>query len=221
MASIRVLIADDHRLIRAGLRSVLESAPGIDVIADVGSGEAAVEKVRSLVPDVVLMDVNMPGIGGVEAARRILQHAPDARVLALSMHSDEPFPSRMLALGAMGYVSKNAAPEEVIEAVRRVHGGDHYISSDVASRMASVLSGKAKSPFAALSEREMQIVIMTIGGDSPTQIAKSLNLSPKTISTYRTRLFDKLGVDNDVALMKLALRHGLTGDVSASGERLG
>jgi two-component system invasion response regulator UvrY len=157
------------------------------------------------------MDLNMPGMGGVEATRRIVQSAPQVRVIAVTVFNDDPFPSQLLDAGARGYISKDNGSEEMFDAIRAVMRGQHYISSDVAQKLtlAKFRSGGESSPFNTLSAREMQILMMITRGQGTQQISDSLFLSPKTISTYRHRLFEKLDVANDVELTHLALRHGL------------
>jgi two-component system, NarL family, invasion response regulator UvrY len=208
---IRIMLVDDHRLVRAGLRRVL---------AEAASGEEALELVRTKAPDVVLMDINMPGIGGLEATRRMVQRLPQVKVIVVSMHLEEPYPSRMLAAGASGYISKDSAADDVIAAIRRVYSGGHYVAADVAGNMAaSLVKGKSDSPFDQLSQRETQVMIMVTKGYSTQEISDRLHLSPKTVSTYRYRLFEKLSVNNDVELTRMAMRYGLL-DEKAEGATL-
>lgn len=207
---IKIMLVDDHRLVRAGLRRVLAEAADMEVVADASSGEEALELTRSKIPDVVLMDINMPGIGGLETTRRLVQRLPQVKVIVVSMHLEEPYPSRMLAAGAAGYISKDSAADEVIAAIRRVYSGGHYVAADVAGNMAaSLVKGKSDSPFDQLSQRETQVMIMVTKGYSTQEISDRLHLSPKTVSTYRYRLFEKLGVSNDVELTRMAMRYGL------------
>lgn len=189
----------------------------MEVVAEAGTGEQAMEQVRELKPDVVLMDVNMPGIGGLEATRRILQRHPSVRIIAVSMHMDEPYPSRLLSAGARGYISKDAAADEVVSAIRRVADGGIYVAASVASNLAASLvkgSDADQSPFDRLSQREMQVMLMVTKGLGNQEISDSLCLSPKTVSTYRYRLFDKLNVANDVELTRMAMRYGVLDDGS-------
>jgi two-component system, NarL family, invasion response regulator UvrY len=208
---IRIMLVDDHRLVRAGLKRVLTEVADMEVVAEASSGEEALDMVRDATPDIVLMDINMPGIGGLEATRRLLQRSPSAKVIVVSMHLEEPYPSRMLAAGAAGYISKDSAADEVVTAIRRVHGGGHYVAADVAGNLAaSLVKGPGgASPFDQLSQRETQVMLMVTKGYSTQEISDRLHLSPKTVSTYRYRLFEKLGVGNDVELTRMAMRYGL------------
>lgn len=218
---IRLILCDDHRLVRAGLRRVLDDAAGIEVIAEAASGEEVIDLARELNPDVILLDVNMPGIGGLEASRRILQRSPGIKIIAVSMHTEEPYPSRLLATGARGYISKDAAADEVVSAIRKVAQGGIYVAASVASNLAASLVKGAdadKSPFERLSQREMQVMIMVTKGLTNQEISDSLCLSPKTVSTYRYRLFEKLNVSNDVELTRMAMRYGVLDDVE-QGQR--
>lgn len=207
----KVMVVDDHRLVRAGLRRLLADEPDIEVVAEADSGEEALAAARQCEPDVVLMDVQMPGIGGIEATERLVRAHPQLKVLGVSMFVSEPFPSRMLAAGAAGYLSKECTADELVKAVRRVALGERYLGTDIASKLAVALVGSdgRTSPFDQLSQRELQVMLMVTRGLSIQNISSSLHLSPKTVSTYRYRLFEKLGVDNDVALTRLAMRHGL------------
>ena len=209
---IRVLLVDDHRLVRASLRAMLVGVDGIQVVGEAASGEEAVESARRDPPDVVLMDMNMPGVGGLVATRRLATAAPSARVIALTAHREDPYPEQMLDAGAAGYLTKDCEPDEVVAAIRRVADGGTWIESEVARRIADDrLRGKrADGPFASLSGRELEVLQMLVNGASTTAIAESLGLSPKTVATYRYRLHEKLGVANDIELVRFALRHGAT-----------
>lgn len=208
---IRIMLVDDHDLFRAGVRSILQAQDGMVVVGEYANGEDAVNAVRTEAPDLILMDVNMPGIGGVEATRKILKIAPNARVIAVTVLSDDPFPNQLLDAGARGYISKGSGSEEMLEAIRMVMRGQHYISGDVAQKLtlANFRKGGESSVLGTLSAREMQVMMMITQGQGNQQISDALFLSPKTISTYRHRLFEKLDVANDVELTHLAIRHGL------------
>ena len=208
---IRVVLVDDHDLFRAGVRSILQAQEGIVVVGEYANGEDVVAAVRAEPPDLVLMDVNMPGIGGVEATRKILQAAPDVRVIAVTVLSDDPFPNQLLDAGARGFISKGSGSDEMLEAIRTVMRGQHYISGDVAQKLtlANFRNRGGSSPLGTLSAREMQVMMMITSGQGTQQISDALFLSPKTVSTYRHRLYEKLDVSNDVELTHLAIRHGL------------
>lgn len=207
---IRVLIVDDHELVRTGIKRILEDTRDIRVIAEASTGEEALQQVREHRPDVVLMDVNMPGIGGLEATRKIIHSHPGLRVIVVTIHVDEPYPTRLLEAGASGYLTKGCAVDEIVDAIQMVHRGERYIGADIARQLAlSMLPGGERSPFDKLSQREMQVMLMVTQGHSIQDISDRLCLSPKTVSTYRYRLYEKLGVDNDVELTHLAMRHGM------------
>lgn len=208
---IRIMLVDDHDLFRAGVRSILQAQDGMVVVGEYANGEDAVNAVRTEAPDLILMDVNMPGIGGVEATRKILKIAPNTRVIAVTVLSDDPFPNQLLDAGARGYISKGSGSEEMLEAIRMVMRGQHYISGDVAQKLtlANFRKGGESSVLGTLSAREMQVMMMITQGQGNQQISDTLFLSPKTISTYRHRLYEKLDVSNDVELTHLAIRHGL------------
>ena len=207
---IKVLIVDDHQMVRFGTRRLLEDETGLQIVGEASSGEEAIEAVDALNPQVVLMDVQMPGIGGLEATRRCLRIAPDVKVIALSMHDGEPFPSKLFEAGAKGYVSKRSDPEELILAIRKVMAGQRYISTDIAQNLAlRPFAEVQQSPFEQLSGREMQIALMVIRGMGAAEMGKKLILSPKTVNSYRYRIFEKLDIKNDVELTKLAIQHGL------------
>lgn len=208
---MQILLVDDHELFRAGMRSILEQRPDIEIIAEAANGEDAVDAYRRMKPDLVMMDVNMPGIGGIEATRKIIRHDLDARVIAVTVLSDDPFPHQLLDAGASGYLSKGCPADELFDAIDQVMRGDHYISNEVARRLtlANFTNKGAESDLSKLSPREMQVMMMITQGQSTQDISDSLFLSPKTISTYRHRLYEKLGVGNDVELTHYAIRHGL------------
>lgn len=207
---INVMLVDDHELVRTGIRRLLDDRSGLRVIAEAGTGEEAIEIVRRQRPDVVIMDVNMPGIGGLEATRKLLQMDPSLKVIVCTVHTEEPFPTRLLEAGAAGYLTKGCGIDEIVKAIEAVHGGERYICSEIAQQIALALTdGANQSLFDKLSQREMQVMLMVTQGQNVQQISDRLCLSPKTISTYRHRLFEKLGVINDVELTRLAIRHGV------------
>lgn len=207
---IKVLVVDDHDLVRMGITRMLTDISGIKVVGEAASGEEALRLARELNPQVVLMDVKMPGIGGLEATRKLLRQDPDIRVVAVTVCDEEPFPSRLLKAGAAGYLSKGAALDEMIKAIRAVASGQRYISPEIAQQLAlKNLEEDKNSPFEALSEREMQITMMIVNCQKVQEISDRLFLSPKTVNSYRYRIFEKLGIDSDVELTLLAVRHGL------------
>lgn len=206
----QVLIVDDHRLVRCGLRRLLEDVKHISVIGEAESGEDAIRVMKECQPDVVLMDINMPGMGGMEATRRLLQAYPKIRIIALSIFDADPFPASLMQAGAAGYLTKSCGMSEIVNAIETVCRGGRYVSPDVAQQLAlALLPGSEESPLKKLSLRELQVLLMVAQGKSVQEISTNLYLSPKTISTYRMRLFDKLGVQNDVELAHFAMRYGL------------
>ena len=207
---IKVMLVDDHQLIRSCFTDVLGKDPELAIVAEAGNGEDAIRLVRSHRPDVVLMDVSMPGIGGLEATRRISQSFPATRVIALTMCGDDPFPSRLLEAGAAGYITKGSNIEEVIDAIKSVNDGTEYITQEIAQKLAiTYINKKVKSPLDTLTPREMQVLLMVAQGFSNAEISRRLCLSPKTTCTHRYHLYEKLGVSNDVELTRFAIRHGL------------
>ncbi|MDF2178746.1 UvrY/SirA/GacA family response regulator transcription factor [Aliiglaciecola sp. CAU 1673] len=205
---IKILLVDDHDLVRTGIRLILDSEKAFDVVAEANSGEQAIKICRSHDLDIVLMDMNMPGMGGLEATRKILRHDPDAKVIFLSMYKENPIPAKVMQVGAWGFVTKDAEPKEMVKAILQVHAGQKYIAPDVAQQIAlGKLDAGGVDPFKHLSEREMQIMMMLTRGSKVPDIAIQLNISAKTVNTYRYRMFEKLGVTGDVELTHLALRH--------------
>jgi two-component system invasion response regulator UvrY len=210
---IKLLLVDDHGLVRRGIRRLIEDhsvKEGVEVIAEAATGEEAISVVRECTPDVVLMDVNMPGIGGLEATRRMLRINPQLKIIVLTVHAQGPFPKRLLEAGAVGYLTKGCAVDEMMTAVKRVVQGKRYIATEIAQQLAlSLLPGADKSPFDTLSPREMQILLMITQGHQIQNISRKLCISPKTVSTYKSRLQRKLNVKSDVELVRLAIQHGM------------
>jgi two-component system, NarL family, invasion response regulator UvrY len=205
---IKVLIVDDHALVRMGIRRLLDGLPDVEVVADAKNGEQALELVKQHKPNVVLLDMKMPGIDGWEVTRRLKKTNPQVKVIAVTAMCTEPLPSRVLQLGAMGYLTKESGAEEMIAAIRKVAKGEKYLSAEIAQKMAiSSLDTMQESPFDLLSEREMQVMLMITSGLTVQEIADRLFLSSKTINGYRYRMFDKLGIRNDVELTFLAMKH--------------
>jgi two-component system invasion response regulator UvrY len=209
---IRILLADHQELVRCGVRRLLEDIQQLTVVGEASSGDEVLELSRRLKPDVVILDVQIPGIGGLEATRRLRRHEPGIRIIIVTRQVDDPFPTQLLDAGASGYLTKHCGIEEIADAVDAVYRGERYISADIARQMAlSMLPGKERSPFDRLSQREMQVMLMVAQGQNVHDISDRLCLSSKTVSTYRYRLYDKLGVENDVELTRLAIRHGIVG----------
>ena len=208
---IKLLLVDDHDLVRTAIARMLSDSSDLNVVGEASSGEQAYNMVRELLPDVVLMDIRMPGIGGLEATRKIKQRFPEVKILALSACDEEPFPTRLLQAGASGYLTKGVCIEETIRAIRQVAAGHHYLSSDIAQQMALKTYDKKQldNPFDQLSEREMQISLMIASGQKIQVISDLLCVSPKTVNTHRYRIFSKLNIENDVELALLAVRHNL------------
>lgn len=207
---IKVLVVDDHDLVRMGIVRMLADVEGLKVVGEAASGEDALKLARELTPQVILMDVKMPGIGGLEATTRLLRQDADVRVLAVTVCDEEPFPSRLLKAGAAGYLTKGAALEEMVRAIRTVAVGQRYISPEIAQQLAlKNLDEEKTTPFEALTEREMQITMMIVNCQKVQEISDRLFLSPKTVNSYRYRIFEKLNIDSDVELTLLAVRHGL------------
>jgi DNA-binding NarL/FixJ family response regulator len=207
---IRVLLVDDHKLFRMGLRKLLQECKGIKVVAEADSGESAIRIARDERPNVVLMDICMPGIGGLEATRRIVRMELDIKVIAVTACDDDPFPMQVLRAGATGYLSKGVSSDELVIAIRRAFLGKRYLSADIAQDLAvSAFDNRPESPFEQLSNREMQIMMMVVNCHKVNAISCDLHLSPKTVNSYRYRIFEKLNVSSDVELVLMAVRHGM------------
>jgi two-component system, NarL family, invasion response regulator UvrY len=204
---IRILLVDDHELVRTGLEALLNTAGDITVVGVAQSGEEAVKEAAVLSVDVVLMDVNMPGIGGIEACRRILKHDPKVKIIAISVTNDGPIPQQLLKLGVMGFISKGSSVDEMILAIRKVITGKRYLCAEVANNLAlQGLSDGNDSPFAKLSQRESEVVTLILQGKTIQEMAEMMVISDKTVNTYRYRLYEKLQVKNDVELTRLAFK---------------
>lgn len=207
---IKILLVDDHDLVRTGIKRILEDETEFTVVAEAKNGEDAVSYCRKSAPDVVLMDVNMPGMGGLEAIRHIMRMSESTRVIGLSMQSESPIPAKVMHNGAFGFLTKDAEPTEVITAIYKVASGQKYLAPDIAQQVAlGFLDINDGNPFEQLSDRELEITMMIIKGQKVPDIANVLNISAKTVNTYRYRMFEKLDVSSDVELTHLALRHKL------------
>jgi two-component system invasion response regulator UvrY len=207
---INILLVDDHELVRTGVNKILNEVKGFKIIEECKTGEEAIKFCRATEPDIILMDMDMPGMGGLEATKKILRLAPEIKIIILTAHTEDPFPSKVMKIGAAGYLTKSAAPAEMINAIRVVNSGQRYLPAEIAQKMAlSQLKSTEDNPFNELSDRELQIMLMITRGDKVPDISENLHLSPKTINSYRYRMFDKLSVGNDVELTHLAIRHGM------------
>jgi two-component system invasion response regulator UvrY len=207
---IKLLIVDDHHLVRTGLKNIVSSAGGIEVVGEAESGEQAIRLNRELRPDVVLMDIGLPGLSGFETSERIMQARDDVRIIVLTAHAHPPYPARLLAMGAAGYLTKACDADELIGAIRKVQSGERYIGSEIAQQLAvSLLPGAPSSPFQELTARELEIALMLARGMKTGKIAERINVSPKTVSTHKYRIFEKIGVDSEVGLLREAIRHDI------------
>ena len=211
---IRLLIVDDHELVRVGLRQILADYPAIEIVGEAGNGETAIRLNRELWPDVVLLDICMPGLSGLETTARLKQARPDLAVLILSVHESAPYPERLMEAGAAGYLTKGCAVTELVQAIGTVARGGRHIGSAVAQSMAlGMLPGAGSSPFDELSAREMEVMLMLADGHRLADIASTMHLSPKTVATYKYRIFEKLDTRNDVAMTRMAMRYGIVAPV--------
>jgi two-component system invasion response regulator UvrY len=207
---IRVMLVDDHAVVRTGFRLLLQSLRDVSVVGEAESGEAACPRYSELTPDVVVMDLAMPGMGGLEALKRIRARHPQARVLALSAHDDPMHARRALQEGALGFLSKRSAPEALLEAVTTVAAGRRYLDSNLAQKLAlAEIEGAAKSPIERLSEREFEVFIRLASGATVQKIADDLKLSASTVGTHLYNIKQKLAVVNQSELTLIAIRHGL------------
>ena len=206
---INVLLVDDHELVRTGIRRILDDVRGFKVVGEAKDGEAAVQFCRQHTPNIVLMDMNMPGMGGLEATKKICRYCPDVKIIVLTVNCEDPFPSKVMQIGAHGFLTKGAGSDEMVRAIRSVHAGQRYIAPEIAQQiaLAQVTGRTDENPFQSLSERELQIMLMITKGEKAQDIAERLNLSSKTVNSYRYRMFEKLNVGGDVELTHLAIRH--------------
>ena len=207
--TINVMLVDDHAVVRFGFRMLLESTDDIKVVAEADSAEAAYQQIPTAKPDVIVMDISLGGTMGVEATRRIVARDKGAKVLGLSSHEDPSYVRYMLKAGALGYLSKRSAPDELMHAIRQVAEGRMYIDSQLSQRMALEEFNGEKSPIEVLSEREFGVFIQLAKGSSVNQIAEMLNISPRTVGTHLYNVKQKLGVANQAELALIAVRHGL------------
>ena len=213
--AIRVYLVDDHALVRTGMKMILAQEVDIEVVGEADSGEAALPAIRALKPDVVLCDLHLPGISGLEITERISRADFGTRVVMVSVLEDGPLPKRLIDAGAQGYLGKGGDAAELVRAVREVARGKRYLGSSIAQNMAlSAVSGD-RSPFDSLSPRELEVAMLLVQGLRQEHIAKRLNLSAKTVNTHKSRLFEKLSIQDNIALARLAGQYGLSDSAHA------
>jgi DNA-binding NarL/FixJ family response regulator len=213
--TITIFLVDDHTIVREGLHTLLEAEADFEVLGGAANGRDAVLQVTQLCPDVVLMDINMPGLNGIEATRQIRQTCQASQIIILSMYATAEHALRALQAGALGYVLKESAGVEVIDAIRTVHAGQRYLNQKIANKLINHLVypdqiDQTEDPLARLSAREREIVQLVVEGKSSAEISKLLYISPNTVDTYRSRLMQKLGLNDLPSLVKFAIQHGLT-----------
>jgi DNA-binding NarL/FixJ family response regulator len=209
---ISVLIADDHAIIRDGLSALIERHPELHVVGCAATGREAVDQAAELKPQIVVMDIAMPELNGIEATSQILANSPDVQVIILSMHAAKDLVYRALRAGARGYLLKDSAGEEVVAAIRAVHTGHRYLSPAISDKVVEdyLQQPREIDPLEALSTREREVLQLTVEGNNTTAIAEKLHLSPRTVETYRSRFMQKLDLNDLTALIKFAIQHGLT-----------
>ncbi len=215
MEKINILVADDHAVLRAGLRALLNAEPDMTVVGEAGDGESALRQVKSLSPDVVVLDLSMPGMSGLDVLEQITSVYFDTKVLVLTMHTEKQYIVRVVEAGGAGYVLKSAADRDLVDAIRQVHRGKTYLYPDAAQvlldhyRQQASRAAAPQDELETLSEREREVLTLTAQGYSSREIGEKLIISPKTVDTYRQRLMEKLELHNRVALVQYALRKGL------------
>lgn len=208
---IKVMLVDDHDIVRTGLKLVAEKMSGVKIVGECSDGLEALEKVKLLKPDVILMDVNMPRVNGLEATRRITEADPYVRIIILTIHADNPYPKKLLDAGASGYLTKGCAAQELEDAINKVSRGQRYIGADIAQQMALAMlpGGHKDSPFDVLTTRELDVSMLLVRGKKAKEIASVLELTPQTVATYKYRVLDKMELKNEVELTHMAIRHGI------------
>lgn len=207
---IRIVLADDHTIVRRGLKQILESESDLKVVYEAATGDEAVEFVRSNSVDIVVMDITMPPKNGIESLKDIKKIKPSVPVLILSMHTREQYAVRVLKAGAAGYITKESAPDELVTAIRKANRGGIYINNELAELLARhVGSSRPDEPHKILSDRELQVLLAIGRGRSLTEIANDLNISVKTVSTYRTRIIEKTALSTNAMITRYCLEHGL------------
>lgn len=208
--TIRIFLVDDHALVRTGMRMILSGETDIDVVGEAESGEDALPQIRKLKPDVVLCDLHLPGISGLEVTERIVKGDHGTRVIVVSVLEDGPIPKRVIAAGASGYVGKGGNSDELLSAVREVARGKRYLASGVAQNLALAGISGNSTPFDTLSPRELEVAMLLLQGLRQEEIAKKLSLSAKTVNTHKSRMFEKLEIQDNITLARLAQQYGLS-----------
>lgn len=208
---IRVLLADDHKIVREGLRRIIEESGDMEVVAEAADGNEAIRKVMDVSPDVAVVDISMPGMDGLEVVSRLNDYAPDIPVLILTMHDEDQYVVRAVETGAMGYVTKQSAPEQLVDAVRKLYSGGRYLTEKASEALALrlVRGDRFKSVLESLSTRELQVLRKLAMGNTNHEIAESYNISVKTVDTYRARILKKLGLRNNAELSRFAIKNRL------------
>lgn len=213
--TIRVFLIDDHALVRTGMRLILKHEVDIQIVGEADNGEEALQRIRQLKPDVVLCDLHLPGISGLEITERLSKAGAECKVIIVSVLEDGPLPRRLLDAGARGYLGKTGDAAELLRAVREVAKGRRYLGSHIAQNMALSSFNGDGSPFDKLSPRELEVAMLLVQGMKQDHIAQKLSLSAKTVSTHKSRLFEKLAVEDTIALARLASQYGLSDDAHA------
>lgn len=208
--TIRVFLVDDHALVRTGMKMILSNEFDIDVVGEAESGEAALPQIRQMRPDIVLCDLHLPGVSGLEVTERLVKGDYGVRVIIVSVLEDGPLPKRLIEVGASGYIGKGGDAQELLRAVREVALGKRYLGTSIAQNMALANLEGTGSPFDALSPRELEVALLLTQGLRQEDIARRLSLSAKTVNTHKARLFEKVGIQDSIALARLANQYGLT-----------
>jgi two-component system, NarL family, invasion response regulator UvrY len=208
---IKVLLADDHDIVRAGLRRIIEDSGDIAVVAEAADGRDAIQQIQQSPPDVAVVDISMPGLDGLEVLAQMHHYYPQLPILILTMHEEEQYVVRAIAAGAKGYLTKRSAPEQLVKAIRKVQAGGSYLSDSAAESLAQSLAGggKGRSPLDSLSNREIQVLRQLALGRTVKEIADAYHLSPKTVDTYRLRLLKKLNLRNNAEISRFAIQNRL------------
>lgn len=209
MANIRVILVDDHSVVRMGFKMLIESEPDMEVICEAESGEEGIKVFKELKPDLVVMDITMPGIGGLESIERILAFDKNAKILVLSAHEDSVHPKRVLNAGALGYLTKRSAAEELIKAIRSISSGKKYLEATIAQQMAITQLSGENNPVEVLSDREFEVFMALAKGKSTNEIAETMHLSPRTVGTHLYNIKQKLNANNSAEIALIAIRCGL------------